>query len=194
MDVCFTDFWLRMVEATKGCWCRPNNDVSIHYHDLIHCACFNTLHRVNHCACSGESKGVLAMLDLPSSLVRNVIMSRDIVPRAFACDYSLVSLDLVHMLAITCYLTNTIINKHLKLYNTCCYVFINFTCPDLSLLFLALVTYIPPAILCTSRICDFSLVRFVTLKLHVRLCYIVCELVTLCLPYTLAITLEICLG
>eukprot|EP00983_Pelagomonas_calceolata_P026205 822964-Pelagomonas_calceolata.AAC.8 len=38
---------------------------------------------------SGDSKGVLAMLGLPNSLVRNVIMSRDIVPRAFACDYSL---------------------------------------------------------------------------------------------------------
>jgi hypothetical protein len=40
--------------------------------------------------CSGEAKGVLSLLGLPDSLIRNVIMSRDIVPRAFACDYSLV--------------------------------------------------------------------------------------------------------
>ncbi len=33
----------------------------------------------------------LSTLGLPEHLVRNVIMARDIVPRAFACDYGLVS-------------------------------------------------------------------------------------------------------
>lgn len=35
--------------------------------------------------------GVMARLGLPAGTIRNVIMHRDIVPRAFACDYSLVS-------------------------------------------------------------------------------------------------------
>ena len=35
--------------------------------------------------------GVLQRLGLPDAAVRNVIMARDIVPRAFACDYSLVA-------------------------------------------------------------------------------------------------------
>lgn len=35
--------------------------------------------------------GLLAGLGLPEGAVRNVVMSRDIVPRAFACDYALVA-------------------------------------------------------------------------------------------------------
>lgn len=35
--------------------------------------------------------GLLAKLGLGEGSVRNVIMTRDIVPRAFACDYSLVA-------------------------------------------------------------------------------------------------------
>jgi hypothetical protein len=35
--------------------------------------------------------GLLAALGLPERAVRNVLMARDIVPRAFACDYSLVA-------------------------------------------------------------------------------------------------------
>ncbi|GIM12074.1 hypothetical protein Vretimale_15508 [Volvox reticuliferus] len=41
------------------------------------------------CACGADL--LLARLDLPSTIVRNIIMTRDIVPRAFACDYSLVA-------------------------------------------------------------------------------------------------------
>ena len=37
------------------------------------------------------SEGVLKKLGLPISAVRNVMMHKDIVPRAFACDYSLVA-------------------------------------------------------------------------------------------------------
>eukprot|EP00887_Chlorella_sp_A99_P003999 scaffold11.g3999.t1 len=36
-------------------------------------------------------QGILAKLGLPQGAVRNVTMARDIVPRAFACDYSLVA-------------------------------------------------------------------------------------------------------
>jgi hypothetical protein len=46
------------------------------------------------CACGDEHRhgqGVLQKLDLPRSMVRNVLMHKDIVPRAFACDYSLVA-------------------------------------------------------------------------------------------------------
>jgi hypothetical protein len=35
--------------------------------------------------------GILAVLGLPDCAVRNVTMHKDIVPRAFACDYSLVA-------------------------------------------------------------------------------------------------------
>lgn len=44
------------------------------------------------CTCEGDggTQGVLGVLGLPTSHVRNVIMHRDIVPRAFACDYTLV--------------------------------------------------------------------------------------------------------
>ena len=35
--------------------------------------------------------GLLAMVGLPPSAVRNVLMHKDIVPRAFACDYRLVA-------------------------------------------------------------------------------------------------------
>ena len=35
--------------------------------------------------------GLLAKMGLGHGAVRNVIMHRDIVPRAFACDYTLVS-------------------------------------------------------------------------------------------------------
>ena len=35
--------------------------------------------------------GLMASLGLPAGTIRNIIMHRDIVPRAFACDYSLVS-------------------------------------------------------------------------------------------------------
>ncbi|KIY97223.1 hypothetical protein MNEG_10738 [Monoraphidium neglectum] len=40
------------------------------------------------CGCGG---GLLERLGLAEGAVRNVIMTRDIVPRAFACDYSLVA-------------------------------------------------------------------------------------------------------
>ncbi|KAJ9527248.1 hypothetical protein QJQ45_025478, partial [Haematococcus lacustris] len=39
----------------------------------------------------GDGAGLLAKLGLHMHSVRNVIMARDIVPRAFACDYSLVA-------------------------------------------------------------------------------------------------------
>ena len=38
-----------------------------------------------------NSEGLLAALELPEDIIRNVFMTRDIVPRAFACDYSLVA-------------------------------------------------------------------------------------------------------
>lgn len=40
---------------------------------------------------NGRHEGVLEKLGLPHDAVRNVMMHRDIVPRAFACDYSLVA-------------------------------------------------------------------------------------------------------
>jgi hypothetical protein len=40
---------------------------------------------------SSAPRGLLAALGLHEHSVRNVIMARDIVPRAFACDYSLVA-------------------------------------------------------------------------------------------------------
>ncbi|PSC69354.1 alpha beta-hydrolase isoform B [Micractinium conductrix] len=47
-------------------------------------------------ACSAAAgtaghSGVLGLLDLPEGAIRNVLMHKDIVPRAFACDYSLVA-------------------------------------------------------------------------------------------------------
>lgn len=39
----------------------------------------------------GKRKGLLERLGLPQGAIRNVVMHRDIVPRAFACDYSLVA-------------------------------------------------------------------------------------------------------
>lgn len=38
-----------------------------------------------------KSQGILQALGLENGAVRNVFMSRDIVPRAFACDYTLVA-------------------------------------------------------------------------------------------------------
>jgi hypothetical protein len=47
------------------------------------------------CACRAGSScgsgGILQSLGLPEGAIRNVLMSFDIVPRAFACDYSLVA-------------------------------------------------------------------------------------------------------
>ena len=40
---------------------------------------------------SSSPEGLLKKLGLPSTAVRNVVMHKDIVPRAFACDYSLVA-------------------------------------------------------------------------------------------------------
>lgn len=40
---------------------------------------------------TGAAGGLLQALRLPEGAVRNVLMHRDIVPRAFACDYSLVA-------------------------------------------------------------------------------------------------------
>lgn len=37
---------------------------------------------------------MLQKLGLPSGAVRNVMMPKDIVPRAFACDYTMVGLAL----------------------------------------------------------------------------------------------------
>lgn len=37
------------------------------------------------------SRSLLERMGLPSGAIRNIIMHRDIVPRAFACDYSLVA-------------------------------------------------------------------------------------------------------
>lgn len=39
----------------------------------------------------GAPAGLLPLLDLPQDIIRNVFMSRDIVPRAFACDYTIVA-------------------------------------------------------------------------------------------------------
>lgn len=38
-----------------------------------------------------KSQGILQALGLEAGCVRNIFMSRDIVPRAFACDYTLVA-------------------------------------------------------------------------------------------------------
>ena len=38
-----------------------------------------------------KSQGILQALGLEAGAVRNIFMSRDIVPRAFACDYTLVA-------------------------------------------------------------------------------------------------------
>lgn len=38
-----------------------------------------------------KSQGILQALGLETGAVRNIFMSRDIVPRAFACDYTLVA-------------------------------------------------------------------------------------------------------
>jgi hypothetical protein len=45
------------------------------------------------CSVNGgrESQGVLEKLGLPHDAIRNVIMHKDIVPRAFACDYSILA-------------------------------------------------------------------------------------------------------
>lgn len=40
---------------------------------------------------ASSTEGLLARLGLSEHIIRNVVMSRDIVPRAFACDYSLVA-------------------------------------------------------------------------------------------------------
>lgn len=55
-------------------------------------------------SCSGncpvdgeEAVGVLDKLGLPHDAIRNVIMHKDIVPRAFACDYSIVADFLKHV-------------------------------------------------------------------------------------------------
>ncbi len=45
---------------------------------------------VSGCGC-GSAAPLLSRLGLPQHVVRNVVMARDIVPRAFACDYSLVA-------------------------------------------------------------------------------------------------------
>ena len=37
------------------------------------------------------SRTLLARIGLPAGAIRNVVMHRDIVPRAFACDYTLVA-------------------------------------------------------------------------------------------------------
>jgi hypothetical protein len=36
-------------------------------------------------------RSLLERMGLPTGIIRNIIMHRDIVPRAFACDYSLVA-------------------------------------------------------------------------------------------------------
>lgn len=41
--------------------------------------------------CLQAGGGLLATLGLQEGAVRNILMSRDIVPRAFACDYTLVA-------------------------------------------------------------------------------------------------------
>lgn len=43
------------------------------------------------CLCETDVRGVLTRLDLPEGAVRNVMMHKDIVPRAFSCDYALVA-------------------------------------------------------------------------------------------------------
>lgn len=43
---------------------------------------------VNHLQ---PGSGLLERVGLPEGAVRNVLMARDIVPRAFACDYTLVA-------------------------------------------------------------------------------------------------------
>ncbi|KAK9831400.1 hypothetical protein WJX81_001243 [Elliptochloris bilobata] len=50
------------------------------------------------CGLNGQSgPTLLERLGLPSSAVRNVVMHNDIVPRAFACDYTLVANLLAHV-------------------------------------------------------------------------------------------------
>lgn len=51
-------------------------------------------HRMAHMAAAATSSAtdsLLSKLDLPADAVVNVIMTRDIVPRAFVCDYTLVA-------------------------------------------------------------------------------------------------------
>jgi hypothetical protein len=53
-------------------------------------------HRKAHSAAgpsssSSATDSLLSKLDLPADAVVNVIMTRDIVPRAFVCDYTLVA-------------------------------------------------------------------------------------------------------
>ena len=43
------------------------------------------------CGLSNPGHSLLQRLGLPEGAFRNVIMNRDIVPRAFACDYTLVA-------------------------------------------------------------------------------------------------------
>lgn len=51
-----------------------------------------------NCSINGEEgNGVLDKLGLPHDAIRNVIMHKDIVPRAFACDYSLLADFLKHI-------------------------------------------------------------------------------------------------
>ncbi len=46
---------------------------------------------VKPCCCGRDSVTPLTAVGLAEHMVRNVIMTRDIVPRAFACDYAAVS-------------------------------------------------------------------------------------------------------
>ncbi len=51
-----------------------------------------------NCSIDGEeATGVLEKLGLPHDSIRNVIMHKDIVPRAFACDYSILADFLKHI-------------------------------------------------------------------------------------------------
>ena len=43
------------------------------------------------CGLSNPGHSLLQRLGLPEGAFRNVVMNRDIVPRAFACDYTLVA-------------------------------------------------------------------------------------------------------
>ena len=47
--------------------------------------------KVKDLPCGGLQDGLLAMVGVPPSAVRNVLMHKDLVPRAFACDYRLVA-------------------------------------------------------------------------------------------------------
>jgi len=56
------------------------------------CACgVNGDCSLSNSSSSSSPEGLLKKLNLPSNAVRNVVMHKDIVPRAFACDYTLVA-------------------------------------------------------------------------------------------------------